>query len=635
MLLYRDIYEIDELKNNLREKIVFIDGCEMGSMWLFLQLLEYGVYVTGFVDDTGKYSKSRLFNKKVFKIEEGLNYNNTVCLYVSDIDEKKEEKYIKFFDKIVACPFWKPNHRLYEKKVIIYGTGTGGIREADVLKKNNISICCFADSDKQKEGTVILDIPVISKETLLAERTDESIVIASQSYREIASQLINQGVDKKRIFVDYQIFYNKQDNYTPYPALMISREDGNNMFFGVDKIVNEWMPFYQKEKRQAIYGITSYTKELAEFFQLMDIEIDYFLEDEENISEEIKNDFKQKVLCIDDISDAKLKDMMITVAKCDCFAGKIEKDERASRKLERKGLQETREYRFLHSLNYPELNQHLDPNLGYMLYYSGKENSILPGYRVFGKNQKDDFRIVTLGNSLADANIFPDIKNWNEILAEKLSEKNVTIYAGGKAGYTAQQELTQMIRDVGVIHPDLVISFSGCHNWSTFALTPYPYLTFSQKNRYLQDDKESFFGVENYETNYEFWVRIQKIMKAVADTMGFKMITFLQPCLATKEKLSPQEEIIKNLPYGRTWMEYMQTVKPDISSGNLMKEIKKSFDVYFKHLREEINDMQFVVDLSESMQTTEDTYIDYWHLNDRGNEIIANNMLPYIEAMKK
>lgn len=81
-------------------------------------------------------------------------------------------------------------------KVIIFGTGK--LYEASKYKFKNLDIVAFVDNNPDKQGTYIDGIKVISP-SLIQEYHYKYILIVSQYYREMRSQLENMGIPKECI----------------------------------------------------------------------------------------------------------------------------------------------------------------------------------------------------------------------------------------------------------------------------------------------------------------------------------------------------------------------------------------------------------------------------------------------------
>lgn len=83
------------------------------------------------------------------------------------------------------------------KKVVIFGAGSGGKATFFVLKNLSINPVCFVDNNPSMVGSKIFDIPIEAPSCLLNESKDSLIIlIASVFYEEISEQLINMGFEE-------------------------------------------------------------------------------------------------------------------------------------------------------------------------------------------------------------------------------------------------------------------------------------------------------------------------------------------------------------------------------------------------------------------------------------------------------
>jgi len=82
-------------------------------------------------------------------------------------------------------------------RVLIFGTGSGSLTVRNVLNERVVIIKSFVDNNKSLIGTSIDGIAVISPEQIVNDY--DFIIIASQYYKEIRSQLLSLNVDIQKI----------------------------------------------------------------------------------------------------------------------------------------------------------------------------------------------------------------------------------------------------------------------------------------------------------------------------------------------------------------------------------------------------------------------------------------------------
>lgn len=86
-----------------------------------------------------------------------------------------------------------------ERKVIIFGAGQLGQR---FVRETDFPVDYFMDNDEQKRGIKIFGKTVLNPRDLLSFREDWHIIIASQYYSEISSQLREMGYSEGRHFAN-------------------------------------------------------------------------------------------------------------------------------------------------------------------------------------------------------------------------------------------------------------------------------------------------------------------------------------------------------------------------------------------------------------------------------------------------
>lgn len=86
-----------------------------------------------------------------------------------------------------------------QPSVVLFGASLGGRRGYQHLKERR-NILAFCDNSPKKQGTRLCGCPVLSPAQAVALQPDE-VWISSMYYYEITAQLIQLGVDRKRIFM--------------------------------------------------------------------------------------------------------------------------------------------------------------------------------------------------------------------------------------------------------------------------------------------------------------------------------------------------------------------------------------------------------------------------------------------------
>lgn len=294
------------------------------------------------------------------------------------------------------------------------------------------------------------------------------------------------------------------------------------------------------------------------------------------------------------------------------------------KRLDDIGLKENVNYASITRPPYMSLRERfiLDVHLGYT-YETLKE---LKGVTVFGKkiHGKENLTIVTLGGSTSDSIAYP-WKSWSEILQEKLSElykeKNVIVYSAGVCAYNSSLELIKLERDMIRLKPDLVISYSGLNDsvirndlWTTsYQKNIFNRLGIKEKFNIAGGSTQSGLsvGLETDDTPVKFYLNNMRLMHAICNEFGVKFYGFLQAMMGeeTYKMKDDEAEMIENS---------MDTVF--YSTKNFLDEAKR-----------EIKHYEYMFDLSTIFNIDEKVYIDTEHVNELGNNIIADEIIKKIK----
>lgn len=367
-----------------------------------------------------------------------------------------------------------------------------------------------------------------------------------------------------------------------------------------------------RQYRMILYADAAYRKPVQRLLQYIDVELDYCVADKPD--DEARSVYELLYENADDI---------MVVAAGENF-------EALKAVLEGLGLRFTIDFkdiqRYSREVNAAPYNY--DPILGYNL---GKNEYGIEGFRVFGNIDNAELRILTLGGSTTDPFIYP-FKSWSECLHEVLDRKgrsNVVI-CGGVAGYRSSEELFKLIRDGFVFEPDIVLNYSG---FNDLYLEDHPYINFYMKQisqylktqntkRTLHFDRHNFdvcWGLNGdfggtVEEAYAFWIKNEKMIHALCEARQVKQITFLQPSLFNGKKIMSEYE-----------QSYQLNLVYIASERFLETEFAKRMLEFTMVAQHDIGKYEWVKDLSDIMGD-KDVYIDYCHVNELGNQIIAENI---------
>ena len=359
-----------------------------------------------------------------------------------------------------------------------------------------------------------------------------------------------------------------------------------------------------------MYGTNKETRKLATILKLLDININYIIDD-----------INEKYEWYDWVVQPYYQLLFEEKGKYKIVIA--DKKKVGADKLDELGLVARKDYNFLHDYKNDSIRVSiLDPNLGYNFWDKKCE---YPGFVQFG-NEDSDYTICVLGGSTTDAALFP-FKSWAEFLYENLMKRGfkIRILCGGCAGYKSSQELVKLERDVIAMKPDLIISYTGINDASqnyVMQYDAYPFVHHYQAElveevskkikhdcAYLTMGEAYTLGVKSDVTRWEIFTNNIKMMHSVSNTFGIKYVAFLQPCILTKEQWGKDEvELIINTELNENYRRYIQAF----------------YD-------EKMLDMpEMLMDLTGIFDDVSDIYLDLVHVNEAGNKVIAEKIEKYI-----
>ena len=242
--------------------------------------------------------------------------------------------------------------------------------------------------------------------------------------------------------------------------------------------------------------------------------------------------------------------------------------------------------------------------------------------------------IVTLGGSTTD----PGWKNsWPEQLAVRMKEKGVsgTVINGGLGGFSSNQELLKVIRDVLEVKPDLVISYHGVND-TRWVEMPYPMSSKYMQSllgrlvrqnehgslmpntmHFLKSKKpkdgsatELTHGYKTQKSNAEYLVRNVRIMDSVLKEFQIDHISILQPFVLTGQYAKTLQKSLPDF--------YAQFASDD--TGPMYAELMAIKE------KSGLPMLDFTTAFDDRDGTMPNVYTDRCHLTPEGNAVIAGKM---------
>lgn len=558
------------LSKEIKKKKIYIWDVSKDSITEFTKLVFRQIDIKGFATQEEAYIGKQYMNRPIVRVEEVLEEMDSIVILSEKCEKSKLPADIgrKAF---YISELLQIDEELKEKRVYIYGAGVGGTGIYEELKKADIGIEAFCTTTKSNENNIQNKIVFQIDEI---ERRDNDAFIISVLKENTKQQIIdvldlrNADVYIRDFLFDYTIFRT---------ALLQS----------VHKAWCEKKKIYIYTKSQG--GYLEFIKEALEIYG---IKISGLVCKEELIEFGIQDVYE---LAYEDIQD-----VYVLVNDLDI----LERSEQIEvyDLLESIGLSMSNfDYAGFYQVSTADWHKHIrmiaDPLVGWSGIYE-KEN--LPGIHVIGNRSENDIRILVLGGSTSTDGMFRAI-SWVRKLYYKLisQELNVTIYDCAGPGEEALQELLRLIRDGVHLRPHYVISMSGVNNEAhrIEGVENKANLRHAVEwCKILAPDTTYVCGIPIRETAFEYWLRIQRMIKAVSELNKSKFFCFLQPIKEAKEKLSILERSIH-------------------FTGDMDNEIAS--------FRLQAREDDFYVNLLSLFDEEEGMFIDHCHYSEKANTILA------------
>ena len=265
------------------------------------------------------------------------------------------------------------------------------------------------------------------------------------------------------------------------------------------------------------------------------------------------------------------------------------------------------------------------------------------GFTIFG-DKNSTYKIVTLGGSTTDATC-SGLRSWSEILYSLIKDRfpDVSIYCAGMGSFSSSQEFIKFYKDVIPLKPDIVISYSGFND------IYLEYIDYnSSDDRYVCNYQVDFLdkalekgivnsynpiiGVKKIVTAQnacrsvqDHWICNERMMKAICEEYGIRFFSYFQPCRIYEEGKINETDIPTSS------IERYEFVK---SLYNLQYEAIEYFRDAYNSMKELLRkeENQFVKDISDIFERESDVYTDECHVYEKGNRIIAREVLRDIES---
>lgn len=252
-----------------------------------------------------------------------------------------------------------------------------------------------------------------------------------------------------------------------------------------------------------------------------------------------------------------------------------------------------------------------DPLLGITDNNDSKER-MYPGWRVYGSETEESLRIMVLGGSTSTDGLFRP-ESWVKKLY-RICRKNhlpVCLYNGAHSDSGVVEEMLRYLRDGYYFRPDIVISMSGYNDMTKVFFGSYFYVkTHLDWIKALGEPEENIIGgIGIEESRYSFWLRNEKMLKAIVEANGADFFSFLQPINACNDQDNLKDKLIFEV------------------EGNI--DGMKSF-------RSEPTEEEFYFNLKDMfIENVDESFIDCCHYSEIGNERVAQKVFDIISGSER
>lgn len=253
----------------------------------------------------------------------------------------------------------------------------------------------------------------------------------------------------------------------------------------------------------------------------------------------------------------------------------------------------------------------LDVNLGYSMAY--KKGVTTNGLIIYGDINSASTIVAVLGGSTSDGTVYK-WKCWSEFFYEKCikSEMSVALINAAVAGYSSSEELLKFYRDVMQYQPNIVISYGGINDRNSIQpyANSYQNKLFNVLRKKIVNQAYSNNPVNRVNFGYlnemyggaKKWIQNQRLMHAMANEYGIRHIAIYQPNLISKKRGS-MDEII-----------YYYIQESEIDNRKIIED---SFEEYSREI-------DYVIDARRWLDNYDGLFLDYCHLSEEGNRILAD-----------
>lgn len=251
------------------------------------------------------------------------------------------------------------------------------------------------------------------------------------------------------------------------------------------------------------------------------------------------------------------------------------------------------------------------------------------GYKLWPErvsNPALSVRLMSIGNSTG---LWPG-SNWSQQVAEALTKEGyrLTLYHGAGKGSTSSQDVLRVLRDAPAVNPALIFSLSGITDIGYLLLAknnPFSHKYTRRVMEFLKDSgmvSDVAFGLPRRLSPAQSWCQNQRMMRVLADEIGARIVTFLQPVQG----------------YGAYDMSEEEAAFFAAKAKVILQAVAKPYEECVTEFYEEVKAIiaadpakySHIVDFTDVFADCPGAYRDHRHQSPKGVAHLAARMLPIV-----
>lgn len=279
----------------------------------------------------------------------------------------------------------------------------------------------------------------------------------------------------------------------------------------------------------------------------------------------------------------------------------------------------------------PVYSQNIDPLLGWATPKVDNKNFEYEDYKVLKNTNSQAKKIMILGGSTSDITYDPHA--WPQLLFNQIDKEGheVIVYLGAVLGYNSHQELLKLVRDIRLIKPDVIISYTGA-NEGVDTENPHPFYPYHTQTFYYKamaplnflpglstliaqwvNPTSLTFGPKDHLSYIQRFESNLQMMNALTKEYGADFFAIAQPYLTSgQRKINEAEKRALKDPYIKTLINFN--------------------DKFYEKVLENSSKKDFVIDGREFLDSLDHAFFDDCHVTPEANEIIAGKISKLLKS---